>query len=130
MESIILVNSIRTPDGTVLTSKHRHDYVTHTDKNGEMYMVDGGSDYLRRSVNEEEAEDLTVTSDSPIEDIRRDWFRWNERRNEYVKIQDIDDDWLDNIIEWYQDKEEYSEGGTTSIILSIFKREREYRLKN
>ena len=30
----ILNSRLRTPDGTILESEHRHDYVTHTDANG------------------------------------------------------------------------------------------------
>ena len=29
----LIKNSIRTPDGTVLTSRHRHDFKSHKDKN-------------------------------------------------------------------------------------------------
>lgn len=47
-EPYILVNRIITPDGTVLQSRHRHDYVSHTDANGFVYTVDGGVSYLRR----------------------------------------------------------------------------------
>ena len=53
----IVLNSIMTPDGTVLISHHRHDYVTHLDKNGELYLVDGGTDYLKRFVNFEPFKD-------------------------------------------------------------------------
>lgn len=72
---IILRNAIRTPDGTVLESKSRHDYRTYTDKNGETYMVDGGHDYLRRSVNNEPAESLDEYLTDDHENNRL-WFRW------------------------------------------------------
>ena len=41
--SVILSNRLKTPDGTILESLHRHDYVTHTDANGKEYMLDGGA---------------------------------------------------------------------------------------
>ena len=47
----LIKNSIRTPDGTVLTSRNIHDYRYHKDKNQELYFTDGGLSYIRRSVN-------------------------------------------------------------------------------
>ena len=44
----LLVNMIETPDGTLLQSKSRYDFVAHKDKNGSEYFVDGGLSYLRR----------------------------------------------------------------------------------
>lgn len=46
--SQIIKNSITTPDGTELISRHRHDFVSHVDKNGGEYYIDGGNEYLRR----------------------------------------------------------------------------------
>ena len=45
---MLIRNGIRTPDGTEIFSQHRHDYVSHLDKNGETYIVDGGISYLKR----------------------------------------------------------------------------------
>jgi hypothetical protein len=73
--SILLVNAIITPDGTRLTSTHRHDYQSYIDANGETYMVDGGNDYIRHSVNEIPATNACVTTDDP-HTIIRDSFTW------------------------------------------------------
>ena len=59
-EHEIILNRIKTPDGTILTSYFTHDYQSYIDKNGETYIVDGGNEYLRRSVNIEPYEELSV----------------------------------------------------------------------
>jgi hypothetical protein len=71
----LLVNAIITPDGTRLESTHRHDFKTHIDANGEEYMVDGGLDYMRGSVNKIPATNACVTSDDD-HSIIREAFTW------------------------------------------------------
>ena len=105
MEKQLLHSSIRTPDGTILTSKHRHDFVTHIDANGEYYQNDGGIDYFRRSINKEKAEDLSLYSDDAHEKLREVVSRGGCGKNgdeelKYVLLKDIDDEWLQAIIEY------------------------------
>ena len=72
----IICNAIMTPDGTYLRSYHRHDYKEHLDKlTGEVFIVDGGTDYLRRSVNTTPATFMDVYLSDPFETIRRN-FVW------------------------------------------------------
>lgn len=68
----IICNAIITPDGTYLRSYHRHDYKEHLDKvSGEIYVVDGGTAYIRRSVNTTTAKPMDVYLSDPFEKIRQ-----------------------------------------------------------
>jgi hypothetical protein len=72
----IIANAIMCPDGTYLRSYHRHDYKEHLDKvSGEIYIVDGGNDYLRRSLNATPAQAMDVYLSDTFETIRRN-FAW------------------------------------------------------
>ena len=108
MERNLIYNAIRTPDGTVLVSYHRHDYVSHTDTNGEYYANDGGTDYLRRTVNKVPAEDLSLYDDAPFEQIREVIHRGGRGKSgdeplKYVKLSEVDDEWLGAIIDYEED---------------------------
>lgn len=70
----VVYSALRTPDGTLLESKHRHDYVSHKDANGKTYMLDGGLDYIRSSCNGDEVF-IEVTLDYPHE-IVREVVKW------------------------------------------------------
>ena len=109
LEPRILINRIRTPDGTVLSSYNRHDYVTHLDKNGETYMVDGGTNYLRRNVNIIPYEELTVVDDG-IHETRRENLHWGVnydkemnrlKQTEFRPIKDLDTDHIEAILKNY-----------------------------
>jgi hypothetical protein len=56
----IILNAIQTPDGTVLISKNRYDYVCHKDDNGSFYSVDGGNFYVKRSCEKNDYKELSV----------------------------------------------------------------------
>jgi len=87
----LLLNGMRTPDGTEIFSYTVHDYVTYQDKNGEVYMVDGGNEYLRRSVNKEPAEDLSVYVDEDHEINRENmiWGSYGPNGDQSLKIQKL-----------------------------------------
>lgn len=120
----IILNRIKTPDGTILTSYHRYDYVTYTDKNGREYVVDGGNDYLSRNVNSTklgwlkrliisilgwfgyvytdplEYTELSVYSDAPFEVIRESLHRGGRGKDNrqpltWVALKDMNDEWLE-----------------------------------
>lgn len=60
-----IYNAIKTPDGTVLWCKHRHDFKNYFDSvSNEVYFNDGGESYVRRSVNSVPYEDLAVWVDT------------------------------------------------------------------
>lgn len=104
-EKHIIYSAIRTPDGIILESKHRHDYVTHLDKNGEEYMLDGGLEYTRRSINKEEAKDISLYSDAPHKQIREKISRGSKGKSgreelKYILLKDIDDEYLQSIIDY------------------------------
>ena len=101
--SEILSSRMRTPDGTILESIHRHDYVTHMDANGKEYMLDGGCAYIRRSINGDE-ELLTVTTDDSHSVIREavTWGTYGKNGDEpfkRVKLANMTDDHIAACIE-------------------------------
>jgi len=97
VEGELLVNMIRTPDGTILESRCRWDYSSHLDaKTGEEYMVDGGLDYTRRNVNEVKAEELSLYTTDPHELVRTrfTWGTYGKRGDSpmhYVALEDMSD---------------------------------------
>jgi len=107
----------KTPDGTILTSNHVHDYVTYVDKNGEEYMVDGGLNYLRRIVQDDEKdeyEELSITTEAPFEQIRESmhWGTYGKNMDQplrYVTVNQMSDEHIGAILEknmgapWVQD---------------------------
>jgi len=90
----ILSSRMKTPDGTILESINRHDYVTHTDANGKEYMLDGGCEYVRCSANGDEYL-LTIYTDYPHELIRlhSKWGTYGKQSDQplsYVAIADME----------------------------------------
>lgn len=99
----LLVNAIRTPDGTIIQSLHRHDYVQHLDANGHTYAVDGGRDYRRRigSIGDC-AEECVYTDDN--HELIRERVKWGSYGKEGTStlhvspVKDLSSDHIKSIL--------------------------------
>lgn len=118
----LIRNAIQTPDGTIIESTHRHDYVTHTDANGKEYMVDGGLSYIRRSANGDEI-DMSLYNDQPHE-VQRDVLTWGtygidgNQPLQYITIADMDTGHLEAVVEM---------GGVCPVRRKCMQKELEFR---
>jgi hypothetical protein len=124
----IVFNGLKTPDGTILVSRFRHDFVQYKDKlTNKIYCIDGGLDYVRCCRNGDE-ELITVYSDEDFEKVRQYAYRFNRFLDNWVTLKDITDDWLENIIEDYIRKPRYFNMSTEYKLL--FLKEKLYRAEN
>jgi len=124
-EKILLKNSIITPDGTELTSNHVYDYKSYKDANGEVYMNDGGREYIRRSVNKEPYIDNCIYSTDSFERIRSElsWGTYGKKGTEelhYIKFKDMSNAHIEAITT------NFVEG----LFINILKEELKYRELN
>jgi len=128
MERELLHNSIQCPDGTILTSRHQHNFVSYTQDDGRKYFVDGGISYRRIGFSDKEYIDLSVYTDDPHTKIR-EHFEWGNNFDKdmnrlpetvWLKLKDITEDHLNALIEW-------TKRGSPAKIRKVFKDELEYR---
>jgi hypothetical protein len=122
----IVYNAIQTPDGTILVSRHRHDFVQHTDNiTGDFYAVDGGSEYLKRCFgNNRDYKELSLTTDDPHDKIR-EVVQWGKRlengRVQYILVKDLTDSHLRGIVDYIRT---FSPNG---VMLRVMQNEFQYR---
>ena len=123
-----LANRIRTPDGTILESMHRHDYVTYIDANGKEYMVDGGLDYLRRNIHDDAPyTELSVLS-TDEHSVVREVFKWGtygidgKQPLKYLILKDMSWDHIEAILETQTQLRDH--------VRQVFVNELDYRGKN
>jgi hypothetical protein len=125
----LIAGRIRTPDGTILTSRHRHDHVAYHDTIADdLYFVDGGSDYIRTTINKIPAANLSVYSTDDFELIRENCFRgtFDENGNRIWKpISECSNEHLKNILT-YNEEHDIDDIYYTWLI----NRELEYREDN
>jgi hypothetical protein len=100
MEHKLLMNRCMTPDGTVLISRHRHDFQEHLDADGNTYFTDGGRDYIRRTAG---VTDCDIYTDSPFIMIHR-YFEWGTRGIDgksylrYIQLWQMEEDHIKAVI--------------------------------
>jgi len=127
----LILNRIQTPDGTILTSYSRHDYVTHIDANGFEYMLDGGLDYQRSNLNKTAPyKDLSVYSDAPFEIIRESFHRGGRGKDgkqplTWVPMSEMSDSWLSACIVYNTER-----GMGSSFANELYTKELAYRKEN
>ena len=119
---MLLLNRIQTPDGTILTSRHTHDYVSYQDANGHYYAVDGGLSY-QRIVGPSDYIDMSVTTADDFMLIRNlyEWGTYGPNGDQplkYVKLCDLSDDHIENILSTLKFSDD---------IRNIFRQEQAYR---
>lgn len=104
MSEQIVANRIITPDGTELQSFHRHDYKEYTDRNGEVYMVDGGTSYLRRNICKVPYVEASLFANDEHHLIR-EYCAWGTRGKDgseplhWVKVKDLSTEHIKAILE-------------------------------
>lgn len=125
MSRQLVLNRIKTPDGTTLTSRNRHDYKEYKDANGLTYMIDGGLDYVKRTQHPNAPyEELSVFSDAPHLFIR-EVFKWGTRGKGgkeplvFKPIKDLSSDHIQAILDTQYQVPEWRR--------DIFKNELNYR---
>ncbi len=97
----IVHNQICTPDGTVLVSRHTHDYKTHKDLNGLTYMVDGGLSYLRRNIHKEfPYKEMSLYVGDEHSRLRElvTWGCWSSGVLKYIPIKQMSRAHITNIV--------------------------------
>ena len=120
----LIRNALQTPDGTIIESTHRHDYVTHVDAlTGKTYMVDGGLAYVRRSSHADQI-DMCLYNNEPHK-VQSELLTWGtygkdgKQPLQYKTIAEMETEHLQAVIEM---------GGVCPIRRACMKEELRLRL--
>jgi hypothetical protein len=118
----LIRNSFSTPDGTVLVSYFAHDYKEYKDKNNKIYMIDGGLQYARRSIHEDQIDKCLYDDES--HKVQREVLCWGtfgplgDQPMKYISISSMDTDHIDAVLR---------DCAPTDILKNCMKEELEYR---
>jgi len=135
MEKILIANRIQTPDGTILHSKHRHDFVCHVDKvNGERYCLDGGNAYKKISFEKNPPIDCSIYSTDDFEEVRKVFLRGTygkggDKPLHYVPLCEMSNEWLMNVIKYINEiiKDDIWDEDLQKVYLELYHKELDYR---
>ena len=132
MEKQVVASRIQTPDGTVLWSRYVHDCVFYKDtKTNEMYMLDGGTDYMR--ISGKDYKDVSIYSNARWKTLRQyvirntmllDKNKQPTGETGFVRICDMSDQHLVDLKNYILER-----AGTVKLVIYIEK-EQAYRKKN
>lgn len=132
MKKILIANKIQTPDGTILWSKHRHDFVCHIDKiNGEKYCLDGGNDYVKTHYDKTLPTFCPIYSTDDFEIVRQNLLRGTYGKDgkeefRYIPLCEMTDEHILNCIK-YVEKYCDVEDKIICTFLELYHKELEYR---
>lgn len=103
-EQYLVANRWKTPDGTILWSKHRYDYIEHTDSvTGEYLCVDGGNEYIKLTDKFEQLLDLCIYNTDDHK-IVREFFLWGsygyhqDEELHFILLKDLTNDHIEAIL--------------------------------
>ena len=132
MKKILIANRIQTPDGTILRSNFRHDYVSHVDKNGFEYSVDGGNDYQKCNYPIEfPPNDVSIYSTDDFEIVRKLMLRGSytsEGESIFIPLSEMSNSHIHNTISYILGSEIKPDNYET--YLELYQMEIDYRLKH
>lgn len=99
----LIKNCIETPDGTLLYSRHRHDYQSHLDENGKTYFTDGGLEYVRCSSHGDEIHHC-VWDDDNFDKVREalEWGSYGKGGDQpmsWIRLCDMETDHIEAVLE-------------------------------
>lgn len=130
MSKTLLYRAIITPDGTILESRHTHDYKRHFDMvSKEEYMIDGGLSYFRTNINTVKPTVVELYDTDNIIILREYITRgtFDKDGNRILKlIKDCSNAHLENIIEYNKQ----FNNNLSDTFSDLCKRELQFREEN
>lgn len=101
----LLKNSIQTPDGTILVSYVTGKQEVHSDLNGHVYTLSGGTDYQHIDVSEGGPDPLDISVyDDGTHELRREHLCWadfgfGQQEPKMIPVKNMKTSFINGLIE-------------------------------